>query len=156
MESLQPLLGKVVVVVTLEGRCLVGTLKGYDSVCNLVLENAFERTFHLDKGMQLEPMGLYLVRGDSLCVHRPLCEVLGERGRVMAPTAPPRPRFCGRSPCSRSVRAPSHHALRLSPLSHTHALVLPGAAASWARWKQSWTRPWTGRRCAASPPAALC
>ncbi len=68
MESLQPLLGKVVVVVTLEGRCLVGTLKGFDSVCNLVLENAFERTFHLDKGMQLEPMGLYLVRGDSLCV----------------------------------------------------------------------------------------
>lgn len=68
MESLQPLLGKVVVVVTLEGRCLVGTLKGYDSVCNLVLENAFERTFHLDRGMQLEPMGLYLVRGDSLCV----------------------------------------------------------------------------------------
>ena len=68
MNSLQPLVGKVVVVVTLEGRCLVGTLKGYDSVCNLVLENAFERTFHLDRGMQLEPMGLYLVRGDSLCV----------------------------------------------------------------------------------------
>ena len=73
MESLQPLLGKQVIVVTLEGRCLVGTLKGFDSVCNLVLENAFERTFHLDKGMQLEPMGLYLVRGDSLCVLHALC-----------------------------------------------------------------------------------
>ena len=73
MESLQPLLGKQVIVVTLEGRCLVGTLKGFDSVCNLVLENAFERTFHLDKGMQLEPMGLYLVRGDSLCVCLPAC-----------------------------------------------------------------------------------
>lgn len=67
MDSLKPLVGKMVLVVTLEGRSLVGTLKGFDSVCNLVLENAFERTFHLDKGMQLEPMGLYLVRGDSLC-----------------------------------------------------------------------------------------
>ena len=71
MESLAALIGKVVLVVTLEGRSLVGTLKGYDNVCNLVLENTFERTFHLDKGMQLEPMGLYLVRGDSLCVPCP-------------------------------------------------------------------------------------
>ena len=90
MESLQPLLGKVVVVVTLEGRCLVGTLKGYDSVCNLVLENAFERTFHLDKGMQLEPMGLYLVRGDSLCVRAAAPRAQG----LWAPSrpAPPLPR----------------------------------------------------------------
>ena len=95
MESLQPLLGKVVVVVTLEGRCLVGTLKGYDSVCNLVLENAFERTFHLDRGMQLEPMGLYLVRGDSLCVRA--------AARCCAPRAGPLGAF---PPCA-PVAAPA-------------------------------------------------
>ena len=62
------LVGKVVCIVTLEGRCLVGTLRGIDSVNNLVLENSHERTFHADRGMEMEPMGLYLVRGDSLCV----------------------------------------------------------------------------------------
>jgi small nuclear ribonucleoprotein (snRNP)-like protein len=67
MDSVAALVGKKVIVVTLEGRNLIGTLKGYDlKTCNLVLENTFERTFHLDRGMQLEPMGLYLVRGDSL------------------------------------------------------------------------------------------
>ena len=65
MDTLQMLLGKVVCVLTLEGRSLVGTLKGIDSVGNIVLENAHERTFHTDKGMQMEPMGLYLIRGDS-------------------------------------------------------------------------------------------
>jgi small nuclear ribonucleoprotein (snRNP)-like protein len=63
------LVGKVVCIVTLEGRCLVGMLRGIDSVNNLVLENSHERTFHADRGMEMEPMGLYLVRGDSLCVH---------------------------------------------------------------------------------------
>jgi small nuclear ribonucleoprotein (snRNP)-like protein len=62
------LVGKVVCIVTLEGRCLVGTLRGVDLVNNLVLENSHERTFHADRGMEMEPMGLYLVRGDSLCV----------------------------------------------------------------------------------------
>jgi small nuclear ribonucleoprotein (snRNP)-like protein len=65
------LVGKVVCIVTLEGRCLVGTLRGIDSVNNLVLENSHERTFHADRGMEMEPMGLYLVRGDSLCVPPP-------------------------------------------------------------------------------------
>ena len=68
METLSGLIGKIVCVLTLEGRSLVGTLKGVDNVGNLVLEEAHERTFHLDKGMQMEPMGLYLIRGDSLFV----------------------------------------------------------------------------------------
>jgi len=68
METLPALLGKLVCVLTLEGRNLVGKLKGVDNLGNLVLEDTYERTFHLDKGMQLEPMGLYLVRGDSLFV----------------------------------------------------------------------------------------
>ena len=68
VSLLAELLGKQVCVVTLEGRCLVGTLRGVDGVNNLVLENTHERTFHADRGMEMEPMGLYLVRGDSLCV----------------------------------------------------------------------------------------
>jgi U6 snRNA-associated Sm-like protein LSm8 len=104
MDSLQPLVGKVVVVVTLEGRCLVGLLKGLDSVGNLVLENASERTFHLDKGMQLEPMGLYLVRGDSLCVVR-------ARARAAHAPAPSFWPTCALPPHARTT--------------HTHAPLAP-------------------------------
>lgn len=60
------LVGTRVCVVTLEGRSLVGTLKGFDGLWNLVLENALERLFSPDRGMEEEPLGLYLVRGDSL------------------------------------------------------------------------------------------
>ena len=65
---LQPLVGLVVLVVTLEGRTVVGTLKGYDSVGNVVLSDAHERLFSPDRGMEREPLGLYLIRGDALCV----------------------------------------------------------------------------------------
>lgn len=65
---LQPLVGLVVLVVTLEGRTVVGTLKGYDSVGNVVLSDAHERLFSADRGMEREPLGLYLIRGDALCV----------------------------------------------------------------------------------------
>ena len=82
------LVGKVVCIVTLEGRCLVGTLRGIDPVNNLVLENSHERTFHADRGMEMEPMGLYIVRGDSLCVG---CGDAGVRGRRRAARRWPRP-----------------------------------------------------------------
>lgn len=66
MSMLAPLVGRVVVVVTLEGRTIVGTLKGYDSVGNVVLSDAHERLFSPDKGMEQDPLGLYLIRGDAM------------------------------------------------------------------------------------------
>ena len=66
MEYFKDLVGKVVLVITLDGRCLVGALKGYDGTANLILGDAHERIFSDDKGMEAEPLGLYIVRGDSV------------------------------------------------------------------------------------------
>jgi U6 snRNA-associated Sm-like protein LSm8 len=66
MEYVKDLVDKVVTVITLEGRHLVGTLKGHDQVLNLVLSDTHERIFTEDSGMQREPLGLYIVRGDSV------------------------------------------------------------------------------------------
>ncbi len=66
MEFLQELLGRVVSVTTLDGRLLVGTLKGVDQACSLILADSHERLFAEDRGMEKEPLGLYIVRGDSV------------------------------------------------------------------------------------------
>lgn len=66
MDYFKDLVDKVVSVITLDGRCIVGLLKGYDPVCNLVLADSHERVFSDDKGMEQEPLGLYIVRGDSV------------------------------------------------------------------------------------------
>ncbi len=66
MEFLAELVGKRVSVITLDGRCIVGTLKGHDHVANLVLGDTVERLFSTDKGMEQEPLGLYVVRGDTV------------------------------------------------------------------------------------------
>ena len=68
MESLPELVGKVVTVLTLDGRTLVGTLRGLDALCNLVLEGAHERVFSAAGGVEREPLGLFLVRGDTVAV----------------------------------------------------------------------------------------
>ena len=68
MESLPALVSKVVTVLTLDGRTLVGTLRGVDALCNLVLENAHERVFPAAGGVEREPLGLFLVRGDTVAV----------------------------------------------------------------------------------------
>ncbi|CDS03735.1 hypothetical protein LRAMOSA01136 [Lichtheimia ramosa] len=66
MTLLSPFLNKTVLVVTLDGRVLVGTLKGTDQNANVILEKCQERVFSMD-GTEVVPLGLYLVRGDSLC-----------------------------------------------------------------------------------------
>lgn len=66
MDMLKDLVGKLVCVITLEGRTIVGTLKGQDAAGNVVLSEAHERIFSSDKGMEQDPLGLYLVRGDSV------------------------------------------------------------------------------------------
>lgn len=44
-----------------------GTLKGTDQNANVILEKCQERVFSMD-GTEVVPLGLYLVRGDSLYV----------------------------------------------------------------------------------------
>lgn len=58
-------------VLTLDGRTMVGTLFSCDGSMNLVLADAYERIIRpAEEGVPSEevPLGLYIVRGDSVAV----------------------------------------------------------------------------------------
>ena len=59
-----------VLVVTSDGRVLIGTLVGYDQLQNLVLNDAHERVYVSDSTEEVQevPLGLYVIRGDTLCL----------------------------------------------------------------------------------------
>lgn len=43
-----------------------GTLKGYDHLTNVILEDSYELVFSTAHPVKQEPLGLYIVRGDNL------------------------------------------------------------------------------------------
>jgi LSM domain-containing protein len=45
-----------------------GVLAGYDQKSNVVLSDSKERVYSLDEGVEEVPLGLYLVKGDMMCV----------------------------------------------------------------------------------------
>jgi hypothetical protein len=47
-----------------------GVLAGYDQKSNVVLSDSKERVYSLDEGVEEVPLGLYLVKGDMMCVVR--------------------------------------------------------------------------------------
>ncbi len=53
-------------MLTNDGRHLVGTLRGYDQATNLILDDAHERVYQDDAGVETIPLGLYVVRGDNM------------------------------------------------------------------------------------------
>jgi U6 snRNA-associated Sm-like protein LSm8 len=61
-------LDKRVGVVTNDGRMIVGRLRGFDQVCNVVLDSCVERIFSPDVGMESAEYGVQVVRGDNMCV----------------------------------------------------------------------------------------
>jgi small nuclear ribonucleoprotein (snRNP)-like protein len=61
-------LTEVVFVVTGDGRIIVGTLAGHDQVQNLILNEAHERVYSTDGPVEQVPLGLYVIRGDNLCL----------------------------------------------------------------------------------------
>lgn len=61
-------INKKVTVITNDGRNVVGTLLGFDQVCNIVLEKSSERIFAPDAGVQVVNLGLFVVRGDNIAV----------------------------------------------------------------------------------------
>ncbi|KAH9864500.1 hypothetical protein J1614_010434 [Plenodomus biglobosus] len=69
--SLNVYLNKRVSVLTLDGRTMVGTLHSCDNSMNLVLQDAIERIIRpREEEVPSEevPLGLYIVRGDSVAV----------------------------------------------------------------------------------------
>lgn len=59
---------KKVNVITNDGRNVVGTLRGFDQVCNVILDKSIERIFAPDVAVRVVNLGLYVVRGDNIAV----------------------------------------------------------------------------------------
>ncbi|KAI9281847.1 hypothetical protein BY458DRAFT_201945 [Sporodiniella umbellata] len=66
MSLLQPYVNLNVSVITIDGRVLMGVLRGTDQTANVILEKCQERVFSLE-GTETIPLGLYIVRGDNIC-----------------------------------------------------------------------------------------
>lgn len=47
---------------------IVGNLVGHDQVQNMILNNAHERVYSVDTNVEEVPLGLYVIRGDNLCL----------------------------------------------------------------------------------------
>lgn len=51
---------------TQDGRVIVGVLRGFDAAGSIILAEAVERIFSPDEGVEQVPLGLYIMRGDSM------------------------------------------------------------------------------------------
>ncbi|KAJ5578225.1 uncharacterized protein N7459_007189 [Penicillium hispanicum] len=69
--SLQPYINKKVLILTVDGRTLLGTLLSTDQLTNLVLTDTVERIIRTpeddEPSSQIEH-GLYLIRGDNVVI----------------------------------------------------------------------------------------
>ena len=43
-------------------------MAGFDQKSNVVLSDSKERVYSMDEGVEEIPLGLYLVKGDQMCV----------------------------------------------------------------------------------------
>lgn len=53
-------------VITQDGRTIVGELIGFDQTTNVILSNSVERIYSLDEDVEEVDLGLYVVRGDNI------------------------------------------------------------------------------------------
>ena len=67
-DYLKELSGKRVRVVTNDGKTYTGLLKGFDKSTNIILEDTDELVFSSDMACECIPLGLFLIKGDSLAV----------------------------------------------------------------------------------------
>ncbi|KAJ2962593.1 hypothetical protein NQ176_g10919 [Zarea fungicola] len=70
MASLGSYLNKKVLIITADSRILVGTLTACDNSTNLVLSSAVERIIRTPDDPEpsaIDPLGVYIVRGDNVC-----------------------------------------------------------------------------------------
>eukprot|EP00825_Cyclidium_porcatum_P015312 TRINITY_DN18582_c0_g1_i1.p3 TRINITY_DN18582_c0_g1~~TRINITY_DN18582_c0_g1_i1.p3 ORF type:complete len:111 (-),score=32.17 TRINITY_DN18582_c0_g1_i1:144-476(-) len=62
------LLEKRVEVITLDGRILIGQLRGTDQALNIVLQDTIERVFFEAEPTIEKKIGLYMIRGDDISI----------------------------------------------------------------------------------------
>ena len=68
MSGVQSYVDHQVLLLTQDGRVIVGVLEGYDSNGTIVMSSCVERMFSEDAPVEEVPLGVYIVRGDSMYV----------------------------------------------------------------------------------------
>ena len=61
-------------VVFCDGKTIVGRYRGSDKYLNIVLSDAHERIYSLTSGVEQEPRGLYVIKGDNVAMFGELDE----------------------------------------------------------------------------------
>ena len=105
MSGVQSYVDHQVLLLTQDGRVIVGVLEGYDSNGTIVMSSCVERMFSEDAPVEEVPLGVYIVRGDSMYVSSTHFQ------------CPPRPHGLGQGPRHAAVlhdRGP--HTRRSTPL----------------------------------------
>ncbi|OTF75872.1 Lsm1-like protein [Euroglyphus maynei] len=67
-NNLESYVGRTVSVITVDGRQIVGTLKGFDQTINIIMEECHERVYSVSAGVEQVFLGLYIIRGDNVYV----------------------------------------------------------------------------------------
>ncbi|KAF4662763.1 N(alpha)-acetyltransferase 38, NatC auxiliary [Perkinsus olseni] len=65
-SMLEPMLNTEVLLVTADGKVLLGKFKGFDQSLNVVLSECKERVYSMVEGVETLHHGLYLIRGDDV------------------------------------------------------------------------------------------
>ncbi|WVQ62749.1 uncharacterized protein L199_000897 [Kwoniella botswanensis] len=68
MASIESYVDHLVQVILYDGRIIVGKLKGCDPRTNLILADCVEREYSLDQGVEMIPLGLYMIKGDNVAL----------------------------------------------------------------------------------------
>ncbi|PWN43719.1 hypothetical protein IE81DRAFT_346319 [Ceraceosorus guamensis] len=57
-----------VLTLTQDGRIIIGTLQGFDVHGSIILSGSVERIYSMDAGVEVVPLGLYVMKGDAVSV----------------------------------------------------------------------------------------
>lgn len=87
-SSLKDWKDKQICVITSDGRVITGELVGNDQVQNLILNKAQERVFSEDAPVETVDLGLYVIRGDNVCMVGEYNATRWEDSMVAAPLPP--------------------------------------------------------------------
>ncbi|KAF9111973.1 hypothetical protein BGX27_004194 [Mortierella sp. AM989] len=77
-QLLRSLVDRPVFVFLTDGRTIVGQLMGYDQASNVILAQTHERIFSSTEPMKSVPIGVYVVRGETIGFIGELDEELDE------------------------------------------------------------------------------
>ncbi|KAG0086336.1 N(alpha)-acetyltransferase 38, NatC auxiliary [Podila epicladia] len=77
-DQVRDFVDQPVFVYLVDGRTLVGTFTGYDQAMNVILTDTHERLFSSTEPMKSVPIGVYVIRGETIAIIGQLDEELDE------------------------------------------------------------------------------